>query len=692
MRRFGDEIALFVVALVLRATYFAFHTSSIYFNQPILDSLWIHQWAASLAIGAGTEPEAYFRAPLYPYVVSVIYRVAGPNPWVIAILQHILGAGAVVLLYRLGRRLVGRVVGLVAGLLFAFYWVAIFLEGELLIVTMATFLGLAFLVTLSTASDKQDGWGRGFGLLGSGLLLGLAAIGRPNFLILMPLAIAWPLLSRWWLEDSEASGGRGSQAQAVGGGERDVGTSAPASVLSAVTRDTLPILFGIMLPVLGVTARNIIIADDRVLIASQGGLNLYVGNGPGADGKTAAAPGAVAPLRRDVAASRYRDNITLAGRQIAEAALGRPAKGSEVSRYWMQRTWDYVIESPDQAMMGFVKKLYYLINTFEISDNKDLREIQENAVLRWLAVVRLSWIVPFAWLGLWIVLVTNKKGYLIVLYLLLYSFSILLFFINVRMRFPLAPGVFLLAGVGIVTLAGRIRLARKAGTGAVWRPENSSRWLQGGILVGVFVLGVAISSSRLLAVDERKSLPGYRLNRATLLVEGGDCVGAMAAYEEALALDPDMLEAAFGRARAYERCQEPLAAISAYLDISARWPTFPQSHLARARVLASLGDTTAADQAYRSGIEVDPGLADAHLIYANFLARGGRHDAAALEFEEGLRLDPMQLRAWMNYGYTLAALGRLEAAIVAWERVLTLAPENVMAHTNIRRAREILTP
>jgi Tfp pilus assembly protein PilF len=646
--RTRDVWVLFAVSLSLRLAYALLHTRSIYFNHPILDSLWIHQWATALAAGEGSPPEAFFRAPLYPYLVGGVYRLFGPHPWIMGVVQHVIGAVSVVLLYRVGTAVAGRTVGWIAGWLLSFYWIAVFFEGELLIVTLATALGLAFADRL-LAAGRSGSW-IAYGV--AGLVLGLAAIARPNFLVWVPIAIGAPFVWR-----------RG----------RPLAAAAAA-------------LIGVSLAVAPVTIRNAVVGGDPVLIASQGGLNFHVGNGAGADGKTARAPGAIGPTRRDIAAARFRDNVTLAGSQIAERDEGRQLRPSEVSVYWFQKTWKYVQQNPMRATGLLFRKCAYLLNGFEVGDNKDLREAQREKPWIYALFVRLVWVMPFAVVGLvWVVFRRFKKCYIIVLLMISYGASIVLFFVNARMRLPMVPWVFLLAAVGLAV--GWERVTRRS-------LPDELRWRGGGrdarVWLGALAAGVLVSVPKVWGVGEEAGRAGFRMNRGTLLIESGDCAGALSAFREAASIDPGMLEAHFGEARALERCGRLGESLEQFGEIGRRWPEFPHALLGQARVAAAMGDTAEAEAAYRRAMVVSPTLADVPLNFAAYLLSRGRHGEAATLYVEGLRLDPSRLSSWMNYGYTLAALDRLDEATAAWESALRIDPGNAMATNNIEKARALL--
>jgi Tfp pilus assembly protein PilF len=671
MRRVAAWWPIPLVAAVsglVRLVSFLDRRDSIYFDRPILDSLWIHQWAASLAAGETTGADAYFRAPLYPYLLAGVYRIFGATTVPVVLLQHVLGIGTAVLLFLVGRRLFTPAIGLAAGLGWGLYWTAVLFEGEILIVTLATFLGVAFLDRV-TAAASAVGRRRWMGAFGAGVLLGVAAIARPNFLVLVPLGMAvvagWPGLGPRRAQD----GG----PHPVSGGP-----------VTGRWRGVLLIGVGVLLPIVPVTARNLLVAGDPVLIASQGGLNLYVGNGPGADGKTAQAPGATGPMRRTAFESDFRDNITLAGREVAEAEVGRPLRGSEVSRYWTGRTLDAVGEDPLRWLGLLGRKLIYFCNGYEISDNKDLAELQAEGRWWWVAPVRLIWVWPLALLGLVVLFQKQRSGNVVVWFLFLYGFSVILFFVNARLRLPAVPALLLLAAVGGDAVWRMVREVRGDGMGA--------RRALFSVTVGALIVGGVVSGVRWLGVDERRGMPAFRLNRAVMLIESGDCAGALRAFEEAIALDPGAVEGWFGKARAHERCGDPSRAEEEFDRLRREHAGFVPAHLAVARLRSLRGAVAAADSVYELVLVLEPELPEAHLNYASHLARTERFAAAAHAFERGLVLDPRRLSSWIAYGYTLAALGETEHAREAWHRALRLDPGNRAATDGLRRLASAPTP
>ncbi len=659
MLRYQDQIWLCLIASGVRFLYFSLHVRSVYFNQTILDSLWIHQWALAIKEGLPYSADAYFRAPLYPYLIAAVYRIGGPNPGIIELLQHLLGICSVVLLYRLGKRLFNRRSGLLAGGMLCFYWVAIFFEGEQLIATLALFLGLAVLDALTLAVSELRQKRRYLLIATTGLLIGFASIARPNFLVLIMLALIWLYSGQKMMVNRKAG---------------------------TLLKELVLLIIAAAIPILPVTVRNITVAGDPVLIASQGGLNFYLGNNADADGKTAMAPGEAVIMGRSEFENHFRDNITIAGEQIAEAELGRPLTGSEVSSFWFKRSWQFWRTEPQKACYLLMRKLYYFLNGFEISGNKDLSEAQQESIRPLLGFVRLSWIFPLAGLGFVLLIGRQRSVILLLLYIALYGASVIAFFVIARFRLPVVPAFFLLAAAGIDQLV------------CLWsqRHEAKSR-LQNSIFskrilmaVLMLVCTAVCANSRLMNVDERRSLPAHRMNRAMLLLEQGDWRGAIVAYDEALVSAPQNGEALFGKARAYERFEMYAEALRIFEQIVQLSPGHGHAHLARARILHKLGRLRETDFAYQACLRADPQLAVAYFSYARFLNELNRGDEAISVYRDGLMIEPDNIGGWLNLGATLGSMGQYEAAIIAWERALILDAGNEIAKRNIALAQQAL--
>ncbi len=148
-----------------------------------MDALYHDQWARRLAAGDWWGSGVFFRAPLYPYFLGLLYALTGTDYLAVRLVQFAIGAGTAVLTAVLAGRRFGRPVGIIAGSLVAVYGPLIYFEGELLLVVLEAPLNLLAAWSLDRAITRG---GRRSWLI-AGLWLGLRLWSdRPS----------WPL-SRW---------------------------------------------------------------------------------------------------------------------------------------------------------------------------------------------------------------------------------------------------------------------------------------------------------------------------------------------------------------------------------------------------------------------------------------------------------------------------------------------------------------
>jgi len=220
-----------------------------------MDELYHDQWARAVVEGRSFIEGPYFRAPLYPYFLAAVYAVFGHGYVVPQVAQCLIGSASCGLVFLIGRQAFGRTVGAVAGFAAASYWMLIYFDNELLLPVLDVFFDLLLIGQLLPAARTPGLWTD----LMAGLFLGLSAIVRPNALLFVPAVLTWVAVSdraEWKRRLSHAA----------------------------------CFWAGCALPILPVTSRNYLRGGDRVLIASQGGVNFYIGNNPRSDGMTAIVP------------------------------------------------------------------------------------------------------------------------------------------------------------------------------------------------------------------------------------------------------------------------------------------------------------------------------------------------------------------------------------------------------------------
>jgi 4-amino-4-deoxy-L-arabinose transferase-like glycosyltransferase len=123
------------------------------------------------------------RAPLYPFFLAGMTAVAGPDLETIALVQHLIGLGTVLLAYFLGALAFGRITGLLTALGVAVNGSLLLMEHTINAEALFTPLLLATLLLLFLALRS----GRVWPFLLAGAVLGVGALSRPVAQALIPL-------------------------------------------------------------------------------------------------------------------------------------------------------------------------------------------------------------------------------------------------------------------------------------------------------------------------------------------------------------------------------------------------------------------------------------------------------------------------------------------------------------------------
>ena len=189
----GRPWGLFAWALIVRLVWNIFVVGLD--TPPRADECRYHALTTSLAAGMGYRVEGEaptsFYPPLYPAVLSVVYKIAGPGPTAARLLQALLGACIVLLISHLGQLLFSRRVGLAAGLVASIYPMLIYFSSA--ISTENLFVLILFSLTFTLVKAQRSGSRRSAVLVG--LLIGAATLTRAFFLAFLPLIFLWGLLA-----------------------------------------------------------------------------------------------------------------------------------------------------------------------------------------------------------------------------------------------------------------------------------------------------------------------------------------------------------------------------------------------------------------------------------------------------------------------------------------------------------------
>jgi tetratricopeptide (TPR) repeat protein len=400
-------LAIFIGALVLRLIYF-FQVKANFpgWDTPTIDPLYHDLWAKQIASGDLLGSGPFFRPPFYAYFLGFIYALAGPSLAVSKIIQHLAGSLSCLTIFLFADRYFNRRVAVLSGLISVFYWVFIYFEDELLLDSLLVLFSVILVWSLIRAAEKPA-LGRFFI---SGLMLGLAVVTRPNYLVVIPAVLLWMLIIL------------------------------PRQYKKAMSM-TAAVIAGSLLFILPVTVRNAIVGDDLVLIASQGGINFYIGNNMYADGFTAVMP--------EFGSSwEYADCEYLAKKESGR--LGQHMKQSEVSAFYYKKALGFIITEPSRWLGLMIRKLSYFWNRYEISNNQNLYFFRRFASVTHILPPLFFIISPLSILGLWHLFRKDRKYHIIGYFVLVYMLTVIGFFVNSRFRLPVMPFLIILAAMMIV--------------------------------------------------------------------------------------------------------------------------------------------------------------------------------------------------------------------------------------------------
>jgi tetratricopeptide (TPR) repeat protein len=167
----------------------------------------------------------------------------------------------------------------------------------------------------------------------------------------------------------------------------------------------------------------------------------------------------------------------------------------------------------------------------------------------------------------------------------------------------------------------------------------------------------------------------------------GDPEGAKARFQQALALDPEIVQAYANLAQLFLREGNAKQAAANADEVLARTPGDATALRVRYDASLRMGDQDGAQKALAGLVEADPQWAAANLLdHAAELFNEGHTEQAAVVLEELLEIAPDEPMAHYMLGLCLNSTGDMASAKPHLERFLELAPD----HEQAASAREIL--
>lgn len=154
------------------------------------------------------------------------------------------------------------------------------------------------------------------------------------------------------------------------------------------------------------------------------------------------------------------------------------------------------------------------------------------------------------------------------------------------------------------------------------------------------------------------------------LLEEGNLAGAIAAFREAVARDPEDKLAQYNLGVSLLEAGETETAFEHLQRAAELDPNFRDAHFNLGKLLLERGRFEQAAGHFRRALEIDPQDGEAQLEWALAESRGGRSSEAIEELEAGLTADPENASIGVALGVVLAEVGRPAEARARLEQVV----------------------
>lgn len=640
---FSFILILLAAGLLLRIVYLIlYRLNDPLYDLPLSDAAVYDRMALEFAgLEKGNRWSGpFYQAPLFPLLLGLLYSAAGRSFFLVYAAHGLLGLITLCLIFSIGRRLFEWRVGLLAALLALFHGTLIFFENKLLPTTLGVFLTTLSAWVLLQAGDSPILW------LAGGASLGLLGIARPNMLLAAPLVLLWCLASLW--KKKERLGLHPLLAAAL-------------------------LVLGTAIPIAPVTVRNVLESKEFIPIASEWGLNFFVGNNPESKGTNSTPPslniGAI-------------ENQSEESHRIAEEALGRSLRTSEVSKYWAYRSLEFLRKNPLLFFENLFKKALLYLGNFEAGatfiPNAEFRYVPLLYVLR----VPFGFIFAFGIFG--ILLSLRREGiWLLFAFLAANAASLIAFFVISRLRLAVVPILAVGAAYALIFLFRELSGSRTFRVLALsvlpcagflllysaWGPVlSASLAVPLLILSGFFTLLFVLGRKALLIPAAASSSVLFVLSLTNPVDGLSSSMGMLTKSHTANALN--------GIGEMQKRNNRGAEAEETFLRVLEMVPTFSKSIYNLFEMSVASRKTDAAERYLDQLKHADPDYPVPLPIMGLYALNRGDLDAAEDCLKDALEKNPREFDGAFYLGYLYKMKGRFKEARELFQQALRDMPQD----------------
>jgi tetratricopeptide (TPR) repeat protein len=176
-------------------------------------------------------------------------------------------------------------------------------------------------------------------------------------------------------------------------------------------------------------------------------------------------------------------------------------------------------------------------------------------------------------------------------------------------------------------------------------------------------------------------------SEATVYIEQGKTLSAsgqkqaaIAAFDKAISINPNLLEAYFNKGDTLDDLGKKQEAVECYNKAISINPNLVALHINKGNTLSDLGDNEGAIECYNKAISINPNDADAYLNKGAALSALDDNKGAIECYNKAIEIDPNYATIYYNKGAALSALGDNKGAIECYNKAIVLNPNYANAY------------
>ena len=620
-------VAVFLIALAVRLIVARELWLLPLVRTPKLDSAEYLSWARRITAGDFAWPVVSPHGPGYPLFLAASLAVgSGSLPFAIAV-QAVVGALTATLVAAIARQSLGDGAAVAAGLIYALYAPAIYVdvallsEGLLLLLLTAALLLLTTLNRNGSPGTPKRRSREGGPVAIAGAALGCAILVRPTAVVVAAACAMWLLVHR----------------------------SRKAAVVLAVT---------CALVVAPAIAKNWS-ASHTFNLQGYGGLNVYIGN---------------SPLHTGRATFRLGGSWDALNSEPSRAGIADPAAQD---RYYLRKTWSEIRAHPIAYLRLLAAKIAWLVQAEEIRDSHSFYFFTDRILLLRI-LPGWSLLFPLACAGLVAIGIARLEHFshscrrrasarrysnakcalmprvgvsLLIYYTLAVAITNVFLVVGFRYRMPLVPALAVAAGAGVVAIVDATR----------------TRGAQALAMYAAAAIA-AIAVSRNLSDPRNRNLAEEWAFTGSALITEHDLAGAEDAYRRAIVLDPQSALAWDGLGLALYDGGRLAEARDALLRALALNPDDGRALFHLGLVDERQGSLDKAIAGYSRAGQLSPNDVEITRQLAVALGMAGRSAEARTRMRRVVELDPTNGEAWLDLCLLSLDVHDVREAAVALER------------------------